>query len=95
MTRPKGNKPQAKRVAEELLEHDEAALARIRDGLSRVYNAVGPDLGWTTKTPGKGEFADVLCEFVEVHAGLSREDRNVWSNMSAAARRALCLSVGP
>lgn len=67
-------------------QHDRI-LAALRD----VYNACAADLGWADTPPSKAEFVDVLCDRVR----LPDADAVAFSNLSARARRALCLEVGP
>jgi hypothetical protein len=85
----------------ELQLEREQQLERFKDALYQVYNNIGPDSGWTTKTPSNAEFVAVLCDQVHCQHDwngkplLSAEDRRAFSALPHQEKRRLCLEVGP
>jgi hypothetical protein len=72
--------------------------ANLVNALAAIYNDCGPDLGWADKTPSQAEFVDVLRDLLastgESH-NLTANDMDAWHALSNAAKRKLCLEVGP
>lgn len=76
----------------------DARNRRFRNAIRTTYNAVGHDMGWVgfnDEAPDDDEFVDVMCDLIDVHGELSKEDRAAWHALSYAERRKLCLDVGP
>lgn len=83
---------------------DVATAKRLREALSDLYNACGPDLGWSQRTPTNAEFVDVLSDlFASTNGGVSLYDApslvdgdvETFAALDRDARRKLILEVGP